>query len=88
MDSFGAPQMAYAAVLPPPPAPGNMMKRTMMSVRSAQVGGGGDDEGRGGGGGFAQRSAEVEGTGATMSAVFRIDGRSDIECDGGAHKVS
>ena len=59
--------------------------------RSAQVGGGGGEIELGkapaeASVGFAEKVAEVGG--ATMSAVFRIDGTSDIECDGGAHKVS
>jgi len=63
------------------------MKKRMMSVRSAQVGGE-DEEGGEDLNAFAQKTAEVDGEGGTMSAVFRIDGTSDIECDGGAHKVS
>ena len=66
-----------------------MMRKRMMSVRSSAQVGGEDEDGReAGSAGFAQKTAEVEGAGATMSSVFRIDGTSDIECDGGAHKVS
>jgi hypothetical protein len=80
---FGAPNPASA------PAPQSQKRKKKLSMRSAAVGRGmedsDDDEGVSA---MAQRTAAVDAAGGTMSATLRIDGTSDIECDGGAHKVS
>lgn len=94
-----APSAAFFGSAPPPPASRRMASvlergerldavapKKRMLMRSAQVGGM-DDEAEDGYSAF-QAGATVDSTRGSMSAVLKIDGTSDIEDDGAAHKVS